>query len=88
MIKVGQRERARYWGNFKVKKVAQLKKPVVCHSNEVGTALFQPTIVKIEWEVAPSADSHEFWFPYFFTKKSDRPVLKGVLHFKVTPTPS
>lgn len=67
MIKEGQQHEAGYWGNFRVKKVAQLKKPVVCHSYIRGKALFEPTLVKIEWEKAPSADKHEFWFPYWIT---------------------
>jgi hypothetical protein len=67
MIKEGQQKKAKYWGNFKVKKVAQLKQPIECHSEDIGTALFEPTIVKIEWEKSPSADKHEFWFPYWIT---------------------
>jgi len=47
--------------------VACLKKPVECNSQVVGTALFEPTIVKIEWEKSPSDDRHEFWFPYWIT---------------------
>ena len=65
MIKVGQKKKAKYWGNFVVEKVARLKEPVECHGQEVGTALFNPTIVKIRWEQAPSEDNNEFWFPYW-----------------------
>ena len=67
MIKEGQEKKATYWGNFRVKKVAQLKKPVVCYSDVKGKALHEPTLVKIEWEKAPSADKHDFWFPYWIT---------------------
>jgi hypothetical protein len=67
MIKEGQEKKATYWGNFRVKKVAQLKKPMVCYSDVKGKALHEPTLVKIEWEKAPSADKHEFWFPYWIT---------------------
>ena len=67
MIKEGQQKKAKYWGNFRVKRVAQLKQPIECHSQDIGTALFEPTIVKIEWEKSPSDDKHEFWFPYWIT---------------------
>jgi len=67
MIKEGQQKEAKYWGKYTVKNVIQLKKPVVCHSSEIGTALFQPTLVRIEWEKSPSNDKREFWFPYWIT---------------------
>ena len=67
MIKEGQKKRAEYWGNFSVKKVVQLDRPVICHSDEKGKALHEPTLVKIEWEKIPSSDKHEFWFPYWIT---------------------
>lgn len=65
MIKVGEQKKAKYWGNFSVKKVAMLKEPQECHCEEIGIALFNPTLVKIEWEKPPSDDRHEFWFPYW-----------------------
>lgn len=65
MIKIGQRKKARYWGNFTVNKVAKLKSPVLCYSKEVGEVEFMPTIVQIEWETSPSSDKNEFWFPYW-----------------------
>ena len=65
MIKEGQQKKAKYWGRFTVNKVAKLKNPVECHSRDVGIALFNPTIVKIQWEHSPSNDSNEFWFPYW-----------------------
>lgn len=65
MIVEGQEKRARYWGKFKVKKVAKLTQPIVCHSAEVGEVEFMPTIVKIEWDNPPSWDKHEFWLPYW-----------------------
>lgn len=67
MIQVGQKKKAKYWGDFSVNKVARLKKPVECKCEEIGTALFDPTIVKINWETPPSEDKHEFWFPYWIT---------------------
>ena len=67
MIKVGQVKKEKYWGGFTVKKVAQLKESVECHSKDVGAALFNPTIVQIHWENDPSADVNEFWFPYWIT---------------------
>jgi len=67
MIKVGQQKKARYWGKFTVRKVARLEKPVECHCQDIGTAMFDPTIAKIEWEAPPSQDKHEFWFPYWIT---------------------
>lgn len=67
MIQVGQKSKAKYWGKYTVQKVARLKNPVECQCEEVGTALFNPTLVKIEWEKSPSWDKHEFWFPYWIT---------------------
>jgi len=65
MIKEGQRKKARYWGNFTVKKVAKLESPILCHSKDVGEVEFMPTLVKIDWETSPSSDKNEFWFPYW-----------------------
>lgn len=65
MIQEGQRKKARYWGAFKVKKVAKLAQPVICNSEETGEAEFMPTIVQIEWEKAPSSDVNEYWLPYW-----------------------
>ena len=67
MIQVGQKKKVRYWGDFSVSKVARLKKPVECQCEEIGTAFFDPTIVKIRWETPPSGDKDEFWFPYCIT---------------------
>jgi hypothetical protein len=67
MIKVGHKTKIKYWGNYTVERIAQLKKPVECYSEEIGAALFHPTIVKISWEKPPSKDMHEFWFPYWMT---------------------
>lgn len=69
MIREGEEKAAKYWGKFRVKKVARLRKPVICHSYEIGKALFNPTLVKIQWESAPSDDKHEFWFPYWISVK-------------------
>jgi len=65
MIEKGQKKKAKYWGNFTVKKIAKLKSPIVCSNNEVGEVEFMPTIVQIEWENPPSPDKNEFWFPYW-----------------------
>jgi hypothetical protein len=65
LIEVGQKKEARYWGPFTVEKVAKLKKPISCHSNEIGAVDFMPTLVKIHWETSPSLDKNEFWFPYW-----------------------
>jgi hypothetical protein len=65
MIKEGQRKKARYWGNFSVKKVAKLKSPIPCYSKEAGEVEFMPTIVQIVWENPPSSDQNEYWFPYW-----------------------
>ena len=67
MIEVGQKKQAKYWGKFVVKKVASLKEPQECYCQEIGTAWFKPTLVKIEWDNPPSDDKHEFWFPYWIT---------------------
>jgi hypothetical protein len=67
MIKEGSQSRATYWGNYTVKKVVKLDKQVECFSKEKGKCLFNPTLVKLEWENPPSEDKHEFWFPYWIT---------------------
>jgi len=67
MIKVGQNKKAKYWGEFKVKKVAELKRPVMWHCEEKGEVEFMPTIVQIEWKIPPSSDNNEYWFPYWQT---------------------
>jgi hypothetical protein len=67
MIKEGQRKKAKFWGEFKVKKVAKLESPIPCFSKEKGNVGFMPTLVQIEWESPPSADNNEFWFPYWVT---------------------
>ncbi len=67
MIKEGQEKEAGYWGKFVVKKVARLKKPIPRYSDKIGEALFNPTLVKIEWERPPSEEKQEFWFPYWLT---------------------
>src|SRR3972149_2668306 len=65
MIKTGQRKKAKYWGAFTVKKVANLESPIHCHSKEIGEVEFMPTLVQIDWETPPSPDKNEFWFPYW-----------------------
>ncbi|MGD0854716.1 MAG: hypothetical protein ABSA18_02805 [Dehalococcoidia bacterium] len=50
MIKIGHKTKSKYWGVFEVTKVAKLTEPVVCHSEEKGEALFNPILVKIQWE--------------------------------------
>ena len=60
MIKEGYRSKAKDWGNYTVKKVARLKKPIECYSQDKGKALFNPVIVKMEWDTPPSDDKHEF----------------------------
>ena len=67
MIKAGYCSTVTDWGNYRAVKVANLSKPVECLSNSKGKALFNPTIVKLEWETPPSEDKHEFWFPYWIT---------------------
>jgi len=67
MIKVGHTKKAKYWGEYKVKKIARLAKPVLCYSQEKGEVEFMPTIVQIEWKTVPSADNNEYWFPYWQT---------------------
>lgn len=67
MIQVGYRSKAKDWGNYTVKKVARLKQPVPCYSQDKGKALFNPVIVKMEWDIPPSDDKNEIWFPYWIT---------------------
>jgi hypothetical protein len=67
MIKDGHRKPTKYWGMRTVKKVARLKAPIECYSEEKGRALFNPVIAKIEWDKPPSKDANEFWFPYWIT---------------------
>jgi len=65
VITEGQRKEARYWGKYTIKKVAKLRSPVLCYSKEAGEVEFMPAIVQIEWDVSPSSDKNEFWFPYW-----------------------
>lgn len=67
MIKEGHHSEAKDWGKYTVTKVARLSKPVECHSKDKGKALFNPTMVKLEWDNPPSEDKNEFWFPYWIT---------------------
>ena len=67
MIKEGYNSKAKDWGNYTAKKVVNLDKPVECKSLVKGKALFNPTIVKLEWETPPSDDKHDIWFPYWIT---------------------
>lgn len=67
MIQVGQKKKPKYRGSFSLSKVARLKEPVVCQCEEIGMAFFNPTIVKIRWEIPPSEDKNEFWFPRWIT---------------------
>ncbi len=67
MIQEGHRSKATYWGMYTAKKVAGLNKPVECFSKEKGKALFNPVMVKLEWDNPPSDDKNEFWFPYWIT---------------------
>jgi len=66
MIKEGQQKKAKYWGEFTVKKVAQLKAPEIAHSAEVGKALFNYTLVQRQWK---ADGGYNFWFPYWVTIK-------------------
>jgi hypothetical protein len=67
MLKVGQKRNTRYWGMRTVRKIANLKKPVKCHSKEVGDVFFSPIIAKIEWDDSPYGERYAFWFPYWIT---------------------
>lgn len=67
MIQEGDERKAKYWGRFKVRQVARLSEPVRCFSQEIGEVFFNPTLIKIEWQIAPSDDKHEFWFPYWIS---------------------
>lgn len=67
MIQEGHRSKAKDWGGYTVKKVARINEPVECYSIVKGKALFNPTMVKLEWDKAPSEDKNEFWFPYWIT---------------------
>jgi hypothetical protein len=67
VIKEGYHSEAKDWGKYTAKKVAMLRQPVECHSKIKGKALFNPTIVKLEWESPPSDDKHGLWFPYWIT---------------------
>jgi hypothetical protein len=67
MIREGYRSKAKYWGNYTVKKVARLRQPIKCYSKDKGKALFNPVIVKMEWDTPPSEDKNEIWFRYWIT---------------------
>ena len=66
MIKEGQQSKTRYWGEYEVIKVVQLKAPESAHSAEVGEALFKYTLVQIRWK---GDGGYNFWFPYWTTIK-------------------
>jgi hypothetical protein len=53
VITEGQRGKARYWGNYRVRKVAKLKSPVLCHGKQAGEVEFMLTIIQLEWEIPP-----------------------------------
>jgi len=38
---------------------------VLCHSKQVGEVEFTLTIVQVGWEIPPSSDNSDFWFPYW-----------------------
>jgi len=65
MIKAGYRSKAKDWGNYTATKVARLRQPVECYSQNKGKALFNPVIVKMEWDTPPSEDKNDIWFPYW-----------------------
>jgi hypothetical protein len=65
MLKVGQKKKAKYWGNYTVEKLIILNNPIQCYSTEIGDALFSPVFMKVKWESPPSKDGHEFWFRYW-----------------------
>ncbi len=67
MIEEGYHSKAKDWGNYTVKKVARLKQPIECYSKNKGKALFNPVIVKMEWDTPPSDDMNDIWFPYWIT---------------------
>ena len=67
MIQEGYRSKATKWGNYTVREVVRLSEPVECFSKDKGEALFNPTMVKLEWDTPPSDDRNEFWFPYWIT---------------------
>jgi hypothetical protein len=67
MIEAGHRSKAKDWGKYTVKKVVRLDNPVRCYSKDKGRALFNPTMVKLQWDEPPSDDKNEFWFPYWIT---------------------
>lgn len=70
MKKIGDKGKAKYWGEYIVRNIVELRDPVACHSDEIGKALFKPTIAKIEWlEKPPSRDQHDIWFPYWIVIK-------------------
>ena len=65
MIEKGQQKEAGNWGKFSVEEVIKLAKPVTCNSISRGKARFNPTLVKIKWEIPRSGYEYEFWFPYW-----------------------
>lgn len=65
MIQEGHKSKAKFWGNYSVKKVVKLAQPVICYSEETGEAEFMPIFVQLEWEKPPSSDVNEFWMPYW-----------------------
>ena len=61
MIKPGQWRKAKYWGRFRINKVAEPEKPLISDTPQWGRTRFRPTISEIQWENG----NKEFWFPYW-----------------------
>lgn len=61
MIKPGETHHTKVYGPFRIKKVAELPKPLIYETARWGRTAFRPTIAKIEWKDGKK----EFWFPYW-----------------------
>jgi len=61
MIKPGEWHTVKYWGKFRINKVAELPQPLTFDTPQWGQTSFRPTITEIEWQDG----NKEFWFPYY-----------------------
>ena len=72
MIKKGYQSKAKYRGKYTVRDIVTLDTKVECYSQDKGKVLFNPAIVKLDRETAPSNDINDIWFPYWITIGSDK----------------
>ncbi len=61
----GNKKKIKYWGVRTIAKFVELDNPIVCYNKEQGRVYFDPKLVKIKWDKAPSKDKHDLWLTYW-----------------------